>query len=320
MKYKFVSSGQNVDDALVVNQTLLGEALKPLAPVNLRGSRNIAGDLLIEWTRRERLLLPLRDNAGTPLSEEREVYIIEIYSGSTLKRTVRHFVETAWPAVMESTGSDKFAHISTGGNTFLYTASSASSRKGRSVQQIISPITDNFVEMTLIASGGDPWVVFGVIPANLDWTTASYFDGFTAQLARSGGAATLSFYAGGTLLYSEDATAYSTTGVRVRIDVYHDRVAFTKSPMGRGAQTAAISTTAPTFPLRAWGEITVIGLSGSSTGKAQDIMMISAPRGYNYTAAQQVVDFGSVQSSVKVRVMQESAIVGRGHYIEATHL
>jgi hypothetical protein len=35
-----------------------------------------------------------------------------------------------------------------------------------------------------------------------------------------------------------------------------------------------------------------------------------------YTADQQVVDFGSVQESVTVRVYQISAAVGRGHYTE----
>lgn len=40
------------------------------------------------------------------------------------------------------------------------------------------------------------------------------------------------------------------------------------------------------------------------------------PRAYNYTASQQVEDFGSEQSSVKVRVYQESEIVGKGDYVE----
>jgi len=41
-------------------------------------------------------------------------------------------------------------------------------------------------------------------------------------------------------------------------------------------------------------------------------------RAYKYTASQQVEDFGSTQSSVKVRVYQESALVGIGDYIEGT--
>jgi hypothetical protein len=60
---------------------------------------------------------------------------------------------------------------------------------------------------------------------------------------------------------------------------------------------------------------------GSSFGTA-DIQGVwgsiraQQPRAYNYTATQQVEDFGSTQSSIKVRVMQESAILGRGDYIE----
>ena len=40
------------------------------------------------------------------------------------------------------------------------------------------------------------------------------------------------------------------------------------------------------------------------------------PRAYSYTLSQQIEDFGSAQSSVKVRVMQESALVGVGDYVE----
>lgn len=37
-----------------------------------------------------------------------------------------------------------------------------------------------------------------------------------------------------------------------------------------------------------------------------------------YTGVQQIVDFGSLQTAIKVRVFQISAAVGRGHYSEAT--
>jgi len=39
-------------------------------------------------------------------------------------------------------------------------------------------------------------------------------------------------------------------------------------------------------------------------------------RSYKYTVGQQLADFGSAQSSIKVRVMQESALVGVGDYVE----
>jgi len=44
----------------------------------------------VQWTRRERLSLPMHDRAGVQLGEEQEIYVVEIYSGTTLKRTVRN--------------------------------------------------------------------------------------------------------------------------------------------------------------------------------------------------------------------------------------
>lgn len=88
--FRFVTSGQNLADAATLTQSINGVSLKPLAPTHLRGRRSQNGDLLIQWTRRERLPLPLRDNAGTPLSEEQETYIVEVYDVSTLVRSVRN--------------------------------------------------------------------------------------------------------------------------------------------------------------------------------------------------------------------------------------
>jgi hypothetical protein len=70
----------------------------------------------------------------------------------------------------------------------------------------------------------------------------------------------------------------------------------------------------PEVKLRAYAEFEPGG-----GGAALDPSRLSrvSNRGYNYTANQQVDDFGSAQSSIKVRVYQESALVGVGPYREA---
>src|SRR5687767_5558074 len=89
MKFKAVTSDQHEDDAATISQILIGNSLKPLAPVNLTGARNTNLDLVMGWTRRSRIAPGLRPFTDTPFAEESEVYEIEIYSGSTLKRTWR---------------------------------------------------------------------------------------------------------------------------------------------------------------------------------------------------------------------------------------
>jgi hypothetical protein len=88
--YKVITTNQDVADADAVSLTWHGGTVRPPSPVNLRGRRNTNLDVIIQWTRRERWPVGLRDLAGTPLSEEQEIYIVEIYDGSTLKRQVRN--------------------------------------------------------------------------------------------------------------------------------------------------------------------------------------------------------------------------------------
>lgn len=60
LNFKFVSSGQAVTDAATVTQTLRGNSLKPLAPYNLRVTRDAANNMFIEWDRRSRIAGGLR--------------------------------------------------------------------------------------------------------------------------------------------------------------------------------------------------------------------------------------------------------------------
>lgn len=59
-----------------------GEALRPPAPVHLRGEIEAGGDLVLSWVRRSRQGWSWPSGADTPLAEERELYRVTIGSGA----------------------------------------------------------------------------------------------------------------------------------------------------------------------------------------------------------------------------------------------
>jgi hypothetical protein len=101
MRFKFVTSGQAIDDAAVTNFILRGNSLKPLAPVNLKGTRDAAGNLLIEWTRRSRIGAGMMPGSDVPVAEEQEVYLIEIMDGSAVKRPITEKTGGSHQAVLQ---------------------------------------------------------------------------------------------------------------------------------------------------------------------------------------------------------------------------
>lgn len=78
-------------------------ALKPLAPVHVRGTRSAAG-VTMRWVRRTRLDGDSWDATDVPLAEAREAYEVEILSGSTVVRTLTADAATVlYPAAIELT-------------------------------------------------------------------------------------------------------------------------------------------------------------------------------------------------------------------------
>jgi hypothetical protein len=67
--------------------TFLGEGLKPLSPVHIRGTRT-GGDLNLAWIRRSRIGGDSWDTVDVPLGESDERYEIDILDGTTVKRTI----------------------------------------------------------------------------------------------------------------------------------------------------------------------------------------------------------------------------------------
>jgi hypothetical protein len=70
-----------------LTHAFVGEGLKPLAPVHVRGARS-AGDLNLTWIRRTRIGGDSWDAVDVPLGEAEERYEIDILAGVTVKRTI----------------------------------------------------------------------------------------------------------------------------------------------------------------------------------------------------------------------------------------
>jgi hypothetical protein len=88
IQLRIVAAGRSHDDpaAVALTATPGATALRPLAPVHLRGRRSASG-VSIDWIRRARF-----DADGwtgeIPPGEDREDYLVEILSGATVLRTL----------------------------------------------------------------------------------------------------------------------------------------------------------------------------------------------------------------------------------------
>ena len=95
--YKGITLGRSLDTSAAQSLTNTGQALKPLAGVQLGGGRDASDNLTINWVRRTRLDAGWQDYVDAPLAESTEAYEIDIYdSGFTVvKRTISVTSSTA---------------------------------------------------------------------------------------------------------------------------------------------------------------------------------------------------------------------------------
>lgn len=292
--YKVKTTNQDLADVTPESFTWTGGTVKPLAPVNLRGSRNAAGDLLIEWTRRERLPLGLRDFAGTPLSEESEIYVVEIYSGSTLLRTIRNpnadLIKIAdWKELFDIFG------VMT-----INADQSLSCSGGKATAVSIDQFNGNFqVEFTRTADSPPKYLgVESAFKFNEDIVGAPFY-----QVAGS------DFRP----MNNSSYAVSSADGDKFTIQRIGNMVQFFKNPHLSAVPVPLYETT---FTSSEQLKLIVQFSSGTQSLDPTSLSLMKA-RAYRYTANQQVDDgFTPNVGTIKVRVAQESAIVGRGHYIE----
>jgi hypothetical protein len=88
LQFKAVTDGQTLNDVSPISLTGAGNSLKPYAPINLAATKDPLGNVTFTWTRRDRKAGDRTDYANFPLSETSEKYEIDVYSSSTIVRTV----------------------------------------------------------------------------------------------------------------------------------------------------------------------------------------------------------------------------------------
>lgn len=308
MLSKFVTSGANADNVPVYSQVIHGNSLKPLAPANVRGSRDASGNLLIEWTRRSRLGGGLRPNTDVPIAEEREYYELEIMSGSVVLRTIRVGNDDAHAVQWRNTGI--FAPVTPANDGTLLQSAVDAIAHLQSIEKIygdfrLEMLIDHSTRLGETQCDG----AISILPARGAWPGGGVVPGYvhsdTAVLIENDGAKVL----------------YCATGDRVMIELRGTTFYYFKNYAGGQSQPSFTSTQSGlSFPLIIQGEL--IGSSFTPSTRLDNITKPTLQRfaqpDYLYPVVQQTADLGSVSSSIKVRVYQVSAIVGRGPYTEAT--
>lgn len=298
LNFKFVSVGQSLVDTAVVAQTLRGNALKPLAPVNVRGHRDAANNLFIEWTRRARIASGLRPSVGMPLAEEVEVYIVEVYTGSTLLNSYTVRVPPAiTPFLLNRTNVDSAGipdplaarHVTTQ-NIDLYRSY---------VEGTVDPSTVQLVGLTVgtmdsfdDGSGGIMWSSTFLMDAGVDSVNGLYVG------------------EQGVLKYTQ-GVGYADASARIRVAVVDGHAQYFLNPTGSDDRPLYISQ------LDIDGR-EMHGFFFDADGTITDHKFKRSLPYLLYTASQQTNDTLTPGNPVKVRVYQVSQIVGRGAYVEAT--
>lgn len=102
--FRAVTLGTAITSAPTTSFTSNGNELRPYAPVNITGNRDLSSNLTINWTRRTRIGGAWVDGSGTvPLSEESEKYNVNILSGLSVVRTITATSPTATYSAADQT-------------------------------------------------------------------------------------------------------------------------------------------------------------------------------------------------------------------------
>lgn len=320
LNFKFVSVGQTLVDAATVAQTLRGNSLKPLAPVNLRGTRNTAGDLTIEWDRRSRIAGGLRPFINNPIAEEAELYEVEIYDGADVVDTFRvsPSLGVEHPLWQITKDVKRLTSIGSDGTVRIGTTGSSVGNVLMVSQQSLVADEDNLISFTVNA------VPLSALPKNIGLLSeASLVDDLTGIEPEYGWARGITSQILTMEEFNFDPNLTSSlseiANTRLTIQLKENAVTYYQDREDNLSPTVVTQTTvaAPAAASGAY-RLYIRELTGNS--KAREVVNVEIHRKFGravYTAEQQTVRFGSAQSSIKVRVYQISALVGRGAYSEA---
>lgn len=125
--WRGITSGQDISSASSQQLTYGAVLFVPLSPVNLAATRNTIGDYTITWNRRSRKTQNwFVTGVDHPLAEASESYIIEIYSGASVIRTL-----TATTNSVLYTNAQQLADFGSGQNAIAAKIYQISEKVGR---------------------------------------------------------------------------------------------------------------------------------------------------------------------------------------------
>lgn len=301
--YKAVTTNQDVSDATPVSFTWTGGTLRPLSPVNIRGARNAAGDLLIQWTRRTRIAQGLRDFSGTPLSEEEEIYQLSIMDGASVKRG---------PIRIRAAGFQDFLED----RQIAYSIGAVESDTLRvgvhqvdTSQMVIKGIVPHFSAIGGFEHGRGVGFIDNVISEAGDTSWSMWVE---AGLPDSGANRIIDVYQNGALIQSTNVNSLttSTSVAELKLGIINNQVEIHAQIGGRVEELIYRSPLdGSLFSGRDIRPLTI-----NAIDRPRLIPRVST---YLYDEDSQIEDWSSVQDPVTVRIAQESAVVGIGAYATA---
>lgn len=301
LSFKFVSSGQAVDDAATVAQTLRGNSLKPLAPYNLRARRDASNNIFLQWDRRARIAPGLRPGTSVPLAEELERYIVEAYLDSTLKNTYQVQSPPPFaPFLIDRSGREPDGTVTGFQNRQITSIPLDANRSW--VEAVV-----DYDNSPLAAAVG---IVDGPMTSSDDGTGVITWAGSWTMTAGVSAASGLGVIENGVSVYTQ-GVAYAELTAKIRVALKDNRILYYLDPNGEND--------APLF-VSARTDISGRDIRGyffQSDYITQHKLRSSMPNLF-YTAVQQTADGLTPGNAIKFRVYQVSAIVGRGPYVEAT--
>lgn len=321
LRLKFLTAGQGLDTVAAIDRTLRGNSLRPLAPSNLRSSVDSEGNRLIEWTRRSRIGAGMIPGADVPVSEEQEVYAVEILtSANAVLSTITVKPDQGSPALLAPVANDLDGPFISGNNIL----DPGNTHSHAYTQQRLG--TGSWIEATLNASPNDGAQIGVILPdaarflrqAGTSPPDGVFFSQLEFRDTTASGNNQFTVYYGAFSATSFPPVVYESGSLggrqtaRIRIEI-GDRLRYFWDYTGSGSVPFYESVGPPPVPLV--GALSCLTISNAGCSISNIRVGQTFRPSLVYTKAQQ--DEHS-NLGVKARVYQVSAVVGRGAYAEIT--
>lgn len=295
--YKVVTTNQDVADATAQSFTWLGGNRRCLSPVNFRGERDGDNNLFAWWHRRDRLGMFMKDLAGTPMSEEEEIYQVEVMDGAAVIRgpvrvrvsQLQPFFDERFipydPDAIETDGLQiGLQKVDVTKTIIVGTATIGPPLAGLSHGDGVG-----FIDNAVSEAGDSSWSIW----------METHSGGLTARNLR--------VYVNGALAQSTAITSIyiDDTPIELVVELINNQVQCRATIGGRVEEVLyRASINGAEFSSR--------DIRGMKINEPTGVTVLPQRASFLYTAAQQTADGLTPGDPVTLRIAQESAIVGVG--------